>query len=375
MRIKRWLCLMLIAALMALPAEAMAASKPSVKLSTKVGLMSVGSTAALKPTVKHFSKDDLTYESSDASVAAVTVDGKIEALNPGKAVVTVYAGTAKAQCGIVVLPVSLSLAVGEKASLPYGKVEKYKSKNSKVASVSKKGVVTGKKAGVTTITVTYKKQKVKVEVSVTSGAAGGTGGEIAAPAGSKVAGLDAAGQTDQIVLVEHTGGSKATLSVHEKVDGVWKQLLSTQAYVGKNGIGKTKEGDKKTPVGTYNLNTPFGIKDDPGAQMPYTKVTKYHYWCGSSSSEYYNQLVDSRETGRSYTSSDEHLIDYKGAYNYCLFIDYNAEGKPGLGSCIFLHCFSSKKYTAGCVAISETNMKKIVQWARAGAKIVIKAAD
>ena len=105
------------------------------------------------------------------------------------------------------------------------------------------------------------------------------------PQGSAAAELDCANETDQIVLVDYTGGSKAVLSVHEKQNGVWTELASCDAYVGKKGIGKTKEGDKKTPTGTYNLTTPFGIKDDPGAQMAYLKVTKYHYWCGDSSSE------------------------------------------------------------------------------------------
>jgi len=79
-----------------------------------------------------------------------------------------------------------------------------------------------------------------------------------------------------------------------------------------------------------------------------------------------------RATDRKYTSSDEYLINYKGVYNYCMFIDYNAEGEAGKGSCIFLHCTESKKSTAGCIAVSEPVMKKIIQWAQPGAKIVIR---
>jgi L,D-peptidoglycan transpeptidase YkuD (ErfK/YbiS/YcfS/YnhG family) len=220
------------------------------------------------------------------------------------------------------------------------------------------------KAGSTKLTVKYGKQKLVVPVTVSA--------EQAPPQGSAAAALEVANQTDQIVLVDYTGGSKAVLSLHEKVDGIWTEVLSCDAYVGKNGIGKTKAGDKKTPEGTYNLTTPFGIKDDPGAQMPYTKVTKYHYWCGDSNSEYYNKLVDERKVDRKHTKSDEYLIDYKGVYNYCLFIDYNAEGIPNKGSCIFLHCTGKNKYTAGCVAVPEKTMKQIVQWARAGVKIVIR---
>ena len=79
-----------------------------------------------------------------------------------------------------------------------------------------------------------------------------------------------------------------------------------------------------------------------------------------------------RVTDRAYTSADEHLIDYKGVYNYCMFIDYNAEGTAGKGSCIFLHCMGSQKSTAGCIAVPESVMSKIVQWAEQGAKIVIQ---
>ena len=189
---------------------------------------------------------------------------------------------------------------------------------------------------------------------------------------SKAAQLDCASQTDQIVLVEYQSGSKATLSIHEKQGGTWKELYSCTAYVGKNGIGKTKEGDKRTPTGTFNLTTPFGIKADPGANLPYTQVTKYHYWCGTSGSEYYNQLIDTRVIDRARTSSDEYLISYVPEYNYCMFIDYNASGEAGKGSCIFLHCTGKNSSTGGCVAVPESVMKKIVQWVKPGAKIVIQ---
>ena len=60
-------------------------------------------------------------------------------------------------------------------------------------------------------------------------------------------------------------------------------------------------------------------------------MTQYHYWCGSSSSPYYNQLVDERVADRKHTSDDEYLINYKGVYNYCLFIGYNADGTLASG--------------------------------------------
>lgn len=190
--------------------------------------------------------------------------------------------------------------------------------------------------------------------------------------GSFAAQLPAASTCDQMVVVQYKSGSSATLTMHEKDEnGVWRQKLSSYAYVGRNGIGKTKEGDKKTPTGTFNLKTPFGIKANPGTSLDYVQVTKYHYWCGTSGDKYYNQLIDTRVTKRARKSSDEHLISYKGVYNYCAFIDYNASGTAGKGSCIFLHCTGSSKYTAGCVAVPESVMKKILIAMKPGCKIVI----
>lgn len=183
--------------------------------------------------------------------------------------------------------------------------------------------------------------------------------------------LPAASSCDQMVVVQYKSGSSATLTMHEKTDGVWRQILSSSAYVGKNGIGNTREGDKKTPTGTFNLKTPFGIKSNPGTSLDYVKVTKNHYWCGTSGSKYYNQLIDTRVTDRARTSSDEYLISYRGVYNYAAFIDYNASGQEGKGSCIFLHCTGSNKYTAGCVAVPESVMIKILKELKSGCKIVI----
>ena len=58
-----------------------------------------------------------------------------------------------------------------------------------------------------------------------------------------------------------------------------------------------------------------------------------------------------------------------------MFIDYNAGGVPNKGSCIFLHCTGKNKYTGGSVAVPEATMKKIIQWAKPGAKIVVRERE
>lgn len=128
-----------------------------------------------------------------------------------------------------------------------------------------------------------------------------------------------------------------------------------------------KEGDRKTPAGVFGFTKAFGIKDNPGAKLPYTKLNPYLYWCGDK--QWYNTLVDVRETP--HECSGEHLISYVPHYNYVLAIDYNPECIFGKGSAIFLHCTGSNPYTGGCVAVNESNMIRIMQTVDKGAKICI----
>ncbi len=188
---------------------------------------------------------------------------------------------------------------------------------------------------------------------------------------SLAAGLEAAKLTDQIVAVQYTEGSSATLTYHEKVDGVWRQVLSCDAIVGANGIGKAVEDDKKTPRGTYDLTQAFGILSDPGTMLPYTQVSKYDYWCCTIDSPYYNRPVNIRDTDYTPTDDDEHLKSAKGYYNYGIVINYNADCVPGKGSAIFLHCSGSRESTSGCIAIPEKTLKQLLQSLKPGAKIVI----
>ena len=359
---KRALLCILIAALILsmLPAGALAAKSTKVygpKFMYEDSQVKLGSKIGKIPVSK------LKWNTANESVATVS-SKRIAAHSPGCTVIGAFYGGKAAYLGLVVLPRKVTVKAGESVSLPNGGKEKYYVEDKTIATVSKKGEILGRKAGSTRVGIAYGGQKMIVKVSV-------IGGESAVKQ-SAAAGLDCADSTDQIVLVEHQSGSKARLSIHQKKSGVWTELYSETAYVGRNGIGKTKEGDGKTPTGTYNLTQPFGIKANPGSNMSYTQVTKYHYWCGTSGSEYYNKLVDMRKVNRKYTSSDEYLINYKGVYNYCMFIDYNASGKEGKGSCIFLHCKGSKSSTAGCIAVSEAAMKKIIKWAKSGAKIVIR---
>ncbi|MGN0153874.1 MAG: L,D-transpeptidase family protein [Lachnospiraceae bacterium] len=204
-------------------------------------------------------------------------------------------------------------------------------------------------------------------------------------------------QTNRLIFVKYKGGSNATVEMWEKVvkeisissentetDGAedqlentnyvyekqWKKIVSCKAYVGQNGLNKKIQGDRKTPTGIYNITMAFGRRKSPGtAGISYTKLNKYHYW--STEKATYNTFVDVRTLGRTQMSG-EHLISYDPWYNYALALDYNKKCTYLKGSAIFLHCVGGgRKYTMGCIAVSEKNMKQIVKNTTKNTKICI----
>ena len=136
-----------------------------------------------------------------------------------------------------------------------------------------------------------------------------------------------------------------------------------------------KQGDKTTPTGVFHYTMAFGIADDPGCPMGYTKVDETHYWAGNDDSPYYNTFVSTRDTTDFDPNDSEHLIDYTIPYQYCLDMGFNTERTPGRGSALFLHCYSKNQYTAGCVAIPQNYMAEVLRRLKPDTLIVIDRAE
>ena len=128
--------------------------------------------------------------------------------------------------------------------------------------------------------------------------------------------LDAAKDAEQMLIVAafHEDATDAWVSLHEKQsDGSWHMVMTSPGFIGKSGLGKTREGDAKTPTGVYHFNRAFGIADDPGCAIPYVKVDENTYWSGDPREGYhYNELVSLKDLpGLDLESGDsEHIIDY-----------------------------------------------------------------
>ena len=170
--------------------------------------------------------------------------------------------------------------------------------------------------------------------------------------------LDAAKDAKQLFVVAGYERSTAWISMHEKDEnGKWKMIMTTPGFIGKEGLGKTKEGDAKTPVGTFHFTKAFGIADDPGCYQ-------------------YNQMVSINDYPDLNKDDSEHILDYQYEYQYCLNISYNEEGTAGKGSAIFLHCFGNRKpHTGGCVAIPEEQMYYVMQHVDPDCVVVIDSME
>ena len=187
---------------------------------------------------------------------------------------------------------------------------------------------------------------------------------------SFVRNLSISKQTNQAIIVVGNGGSYATLTLHEKVNGLWKEILRTNARVGYNGITNNKyEGDGKTPSGIYSLGEAFGVANNPGTNKNYLKLNNNHYWVDDSNSRYYNKLVDISQVNKDWNSA-EHLIDNKTVYKYAVSINYNTNCVKNRGSAIFLHC-SGGRATAGCVSVPEDVMVTLLRKMRSDTLIGI----
>ena len=169
------------------------------------------------------------------------------------------------------------------------------------------------------------------------------------------------------------GDYHAQLTVYQAKDGKYETVYSCDALIGKNGAGKQAEGDVKTPLGTWEIGEAYGIKDDPGCKVKFTKITDDMYWCasGTNGKKYNTLLYKSQDPNNDY-SEDEHLMDYPIRYAYLLDMGYNKACAPYAGNALFLHCWKDPEYpTGGCVAVSEESMVKILQTVTPGTTITI----
>jgi L,D-peptidoglycan transpeptidase YkuD (ErfK/YbiS/YcfS/YnhG family) len=173
----------------------------------------------------------------------------------------------------------------------------------------------------------------------------------------------ASGRQVVVVRAARAGATTATLTAYEGegpdrrvVFGPWT------ANVGRAGIaasGAKREGDGRTPSGSYGFDFMFGVDPDPDVRFPFRRVTGANIvWDDDPASAHYNQWVDTT-TGDA--GADPEPMYVRPQYNLGAVIAYNPERTPGLGSAIFLHV-SAGRPTAGCVALPSAQLRQQLLW-------------
>ena len=142
--------------------------------------------------------------------------------------------------------------------------------------------------------------------------------------------------------------------------------------IGKNGTtSNKKEGDKKTPKGTFEIQHLYFRKDrkkKPSTLLKCIEIKKNMGWCDDIRfPKKYNKLCKIEKNIRS-----EKLLRKDNKYDFLIPIKYNFK-KPisGRGSCIFIHLTKNYKPTAGCVALKEKDFLIMLKLIRKNSKIKI----
>lgn len=170
------------------------------------------------------------------------------------------------------------------------------------------------------------------------------------------------------LIVVMGNGSTARISCYEKDrSNIWcfnPVIDVISGHIGKNGLCETKtEGDGCTPIGCFKVGYAFGFGEKPDTAMYYRNITSRSYWVDDPLSRFYNRWVEGSENAA--WNHAEFLWRYRDAYLRAVVIEYNtASPSPGKGSAIFLHC--GDEPTSGCVAVSETDLLKLLKWLEPG---------
>ncbi|MEW6655062.1 MAG: L,D-transpeptidase family protein [Bacteroidota bacterium] len=188
-------------------------------------------------------------------------------------------------------------------------------------------------------------------------------------------------KSDQLIVVvsDNWDSPTAVMTCLEKSDGKYIQIGEcVNVFLGKSGLGWgrgiiefvttdgpiKREGDKKAPAGVFSLPYVFGLlPPDSSSWLKYTykQISKINECVDDTSSNYYNEIVNTLEIDKNWKSS-ENMDDQD--YKYGIVISHNSSPvKKGYGSCIFFHLTSPKpKPTAGCTAMDEKSLLGLLHW-------------
>jgi L,D-peptidoglycan transpeptidase YkuD (ErfK/YbiS/YcfS/YnhG family) len=189
-------------------------------------------------------------------------------------------------------------------------------------------------------------------------------------------------EAEQLVLVvsNQESANKAVLQGFVRVDGEWKFNFACPAVLGKNGMAwgrglhrentrlsdepVKREGDGRSPKGAYELLRAYGYQKNVRIKFPYVETAPEMICIDDSRSEYYNMIVRDEKIADAPDTSHEQMMREDDLYKYAILVGHNTDApEKNAGSCIFIHIWrDSDSYTAGCTAVSEANIMRLLSW-------------
>ena len=157
--------------------------------------------------------------------------------------------------------------------------------------------------------------------------------------------------------------NKHTLQINE---------FKFRCCIGKKGATKyKKEGDKKTPIGTFGIGDLYFRKDrikKPSTLLSCIEIKKNMGWCDDIRfPRKYNKLF---RIEKKIKHEKLKRNDYK--YDLLIPIKYNFKKRViGQGSCIFIHLTKNYKPTAGCIALKKKDFFIMLKLLKKKSKIKI----
>ena len=128
--------------------------------------------------------------------------------------------------------------------------------------------------------------------------------------------------------------------------------------IGKNGKSKKKEeGDKKTPIGYFEIEDLYYRSDrikKPSTKLKCIKIKKNMGWCDDVNSVFYNKLIKIKKKKK---IKYEKMYRKDDKYDIVIPIHYNSfNPKKNKGSAIFIHLTKNYNKTLGCVALKKKDI-------------------
>ena len=178
---------------------------------------------------------------------------------------------------------------------------------------------------------------------------------------------------EQILLVvsDNFKSPKAQLECYEGSESLCGTI---DVNIGKNGLGwglgiqnlhkkqgepLKYEGDKKAPIGVFNLTNIYGYSKNHHFNMPYLYTSKNLICVDDSNSPFYNQVIEANGGENSF----ENMKRSDHQYELGIMVAHNTQAIKKRGSCIFLHVKKEKDApTAGCTSMNLEEIKKIASW-------------